>query len=75
LEESARELAESWTLCEMRCCKPREVGDTERAAGVSPDWLMIVGIDTGARTFAGPDAAHTTERTDTAVRSLVLRRL
>ena len=28
----------------MRCCKPREVGDTERAAGVSPDELMTVGI-------------------------------
>ena len=34
----------------MRCCKPREVGDTERAAGVSPDELMTVGID-AVRTY------------------------
>ena len=47
-----RGLAERRTLWEMRCCKPREVGDTERAAGVSPDELMVVGIDTGGRTLA-----------------------
>ena len=39
-------LAERRALCEIRCYRPRDVGDTERAAGVSPDWLMIVGIFT-----------------------------